>query len=422
MKTQILKFPIINELDIILVHRRAIQLCEYTGISISDRTRFATAISEICRNCIEYAKHGDIAFSIDETKEQFFIESKIEDLGPGIKNLDIILKNEHVNSNIRGVGILHSRKLVDFFNIESGPAGTKVSLGMKVPPKHPIINTLIIKGWIQHFKKNYPVSPYEEIKKQNIQLLGVTEELKLKNLEAENQIGEIKALNVQLKTANQELEDFAYTISHDLKSPINNIEALVKLLNKDEKAENHSSYLKFIDTSIQRLKGTIKGLVEIIETQNTERDIFKDVPFEQVFEFIKDQYTNEIEASAAVLKTNFKCKDIKYYEAYLQSIMQNLINNSIKYKDPERPPIIKISTMKEGDCCLLKIKDNGIGMDIDRIGDKLFKPFTRFNNKIEGKGIGLHLVKNMVEKNGGRIEVESKIGKGTTFKIYLKPY
>src|SRR5690606_19295795 len=147
--------------------------------------------------------------------------------------------------------------------------------------KHPVINSLIIKGWIQHFKKNYPVSPYEEIKRQNIQLLGVTEELKLKNLEAENQIGEIKALNVQLKTANQELEDFAYTISHDLKSPLNNIEELVRLLNNDKKAENHGAYLNFIDTSVQRLKGTIKGLVEIIETQNSERDIFKDVSFEQ---------------------------------------------------------------------------------------------------------------------------------------------
>lgn len=115
MKTQILKFPILNELDIILVHRRAIQLCEYTGISVSDRTRFATAISEICRNCIEYAKIGDITFSINESKELFFLESRIEDKGQGIKNLDEILKSEHLNSNMRGVGILQSRKLVDFF-------------------------------------------------------------------------------------------------------------------------------------------------------------------------------------------------------------------------------------------------------------------------------------------------------------------
>ncbi len=422
MKTQILTFPILNELDIILVHRRAIQLCEYTGISVSDRTRFATAISEICRNCLEYAKGGDVTFSIDETKEQFFIESEIEDQGPGIANLDDVLKNEHVNANMRGVGISHSRKLVDFFDIQTSGAGTKVCLGMKVPPKHPIINSLIIKGWIQHFKKNFPVSPYEEIKRQNIQLLGVTEELKLKNLEAENQIGEIKALNAQLKTANQELEDFAYTISHDLKSPINNIEELIKLLGNEEKAENHRTYLKFIDTSVQRLKATIKGLVEIIETQNTERDIFKNVTFEEMFDLIKEQYAGEIDASAAVLKSNFKCGEIKYYEAYVQSIMQNLINNSIKYKDPEKPPVIKISTVVEGDFCLLKIEDNGIGMDMRKIGDKLFKPFTRFNNKIEGKGIGLHLVKNMVEKNGGRIEVDSAVGKGTTFKVYLKPY
>lgn len=409
-----------NELDIILVHRRAIQLCEYTGISISDRTRFATAISEICRNCIEYAKQGDITFYIDESNSQYFIESQIEDQGPGIKNLEELLKKEHINSSIRGAGILHSRKLVDFFDIETAPTGTKVTLGMKVPHKHPVINGLIIKGWIQHFNKNFSVSPYEEIKRQNIQLLEVTEELKLRNLEAENQIEEIKALNVQLKTANQELEDFAYTISHDLKSPINNIEELIKLVNKNS-PENLDTYVNFMNISIQKLKGTIKGLVEIIDTQNAEKDIIKTIEFDQVYESVKDQYIKEIEKSAAEIKVDFKVKNIKYFEAYIQSIMQNLINNSIKYKS-EKSPIIHISTSIEGDYHLLKVKDNGIGMDMKKIGQKLFKPFARFNNKTEGKGIGLHLVKNMVEKNGGKIEVESKIGKGSTFKIFLKSY
>lgn len=102
--------------------------------------------------------------------------------------------------------------------------------------------------------------------------------------------------------------------------------------------------------------------------------------------------------------------------------MQNLINNAIKYKDNHRTLTVEVSTRKEDDYIVLQIKDNGIGMNMERIGEKLFKPFTRFNSSTEGKGIGLHLVKSMVEKNGGKIKVESEVGKGSTFNIFLKEH
>jgi signal transduction histidine kinase len=422
MKTQIIKFSINNELDIVLAHRRAIQLCELTGISLSDKTRFTTAISEICRNCLEFAKEGDIAFSIEEANNNYSIEGVIEDRGPGIKKLEEILKRQSTNSNIRGVGIIHARKLADYFNIDSSPAGTRVLLAMKVPPKHPPINNIIIKGWSQHFEKNLPVSPYEEIKKQNMQLLDVTEELKLKQIQAESQLEEIRALNGQLKKANKELEDFTYTISHDLKSPINNIELLTSLLNKSEDTEKNKTFVKAIETSIVKLKHTINGLVEIIEVQNTEKNIISTVLFETALEWSKEQYQEEIDSCHATIESNFKIESFRYYEAYLNSIMQNLINNAIKYRDDSRSPVIEVSTVKQDDFCLLTIKDNGTGMDLSRVGPNLFKPFTRFSKGTEGKGIGLHLVRSMVERNGGKVEVESEVGKGTTFKIFLKEY
>ncbi|HYG39603.1 MAG TPA: sensor histidine kinase [Cytophagales bacterium] len=422
MKTQIIKFPINNELDIVLAHKRAIQLCELTGIGISGKTRFATSISEICRNCIEFAKNGEIIFSIDETNGHFFIEAIIEDKGSGIKNLEEILKKENINANNRGVGILHARKLVELFNIQTSPDGTRVFLGMKVPPQHPPINNIIIKGWIQHFEKNIPVSPYEEIKKQNMQLLEVTEQLTLKNLEAEKQIGEIRILNNQLKMANKDLEEFAYTISHDLKAPINNIELAVSFINKQEESKDKSTYINAIDSSVKKLKYTIQGLVEIIETQNTGRDIVKEISFHEILKSVQEQYAKEIEHSGTVFKVNFEYETIKYFEAYLHSIMQNLINNSIKYRDANRILKLEATTREKEDFCLLQIKDNGIGMDMNKVGKNIFKPFTRFNKDTEGKGIGLHLVRSMVEKNGGKIEVESEVGKGTTFNIYLKEY
>ena len=124
----------------------------------------------------------------------------------------------------------------------------------------------------------------------------------------------------------------------------------------------------------------------------------------------------------ADIKTDFQVRKICYIAPYLESIMRNLFQNSLKYAHPRRRPQISLSTRKLDDQILFSIQDNGIGMNLDEVGDRLFRPFKRFTQQAEGNGIGLHLVKSMVEKNDGQIEVKSQPGSGTRFNIYLKPY
>jgi signal transduction histidine kinase len=420
MKTLLVKFDIFNELDIVLAHKRASQICDLTGINMFGKTGFITAISEISRNCIEYANSGKIAFNI--YTDTLRIEAVISDSGPGIQNLESIL-NKPLLPGSKGCGLQYSKKLVDYFNVESFESGTSITLGMKITSKSIPISKAIAKGWARFFEDEKPVSPYEEIKRQNNQLLEVTEQLKLKNLEVAEQLEEIKSLNTQLNRHNQELEDFAYTLSHDLRNPITNLNLLISIIEKSDSPEKKEEYLREFKKLINRIDYMISGLAEIIDLKNNQSSMAKAIAFEDIVKVVFEQLKTDIEECHADVICNFKIRpSIVYYEVYLHSIVYNLISNSIKYRSLKKPPKIILTTSVDGDFLLLKVEDNGIGMDLKKVGKRLFKPFNRFSTRVDGKGIGLHLVKSMIEKNGGKIVVESSPESGTTFYVYFKEY
>jgi len=110
---------------------------------------------------------------------------------------------------------------------------------------------------------------------------------------------------------------------------------------------------------------------------------------------------------------------VNYNPAYLESILLNFISNAIKYSSPERQPKITLSFFQENEDLILKITDNGIGIDLKRNGDKLFGMYKTFNNNADARGIGLFITKNQIDAMGGKVEVDSELGKGTSFKIYF---
>jgi signal transduction histidine kinase len=111
--------------------------------------------------------------------------------------------------------------------------------------------------------------------------------------------------------------------------------------------------------------------------------------------------------------------NLEVIPAYLDSILLNLITNAIKYRSPERQPIIEISTKTDGDYLVLLVKDNGLGLDLKKFKDKIFGMYKTFHNNPNSRGIGLFITKNQIEAMNGKIEVESEVNVGTTFKIYF---
>lgn len=234
---------------------------------------------------------------------------------------------------------------------------------------------------------------------------------------------EADAKNNELTKINEVLDTFVYAAAHDLKSPVTNLKLFLEMINKTDDSQKQKDYLKIIESSVMRLDNIIKGLVEVIQVQSNLQPSIKELDFSTVFSGVRQELDVFLKESNGVIEADFKhCSKIVYKEAYLVSIIRNLVSNAIKYHHPERQLFIKVLTVRENDFVKFVIKDNGIGIDLMRYGKSLFKPFKRFSKQGEGTGIGLHLIKSIVEKNGGRIEVESEPAEGTMFIVYLKEY
>ncbi|GAB3203109.1 PAS domain S-box-containing protein [Pontibacter aydingkolensis] len=233
---------------------------------------------------------------------------------------------------------------------------------------------------------------------------------------------ELSDKNKELQRINNDLDNFVYTASHDLKSPIANMEGLAALLREELQERLQESDLQILDMvqgSINKLKGTIADLAEITKVQKELHSTLEPLSFDAALEDVTSDIEGLIKASDAVIITDIQVKDVLYARKNLRSIIYNLVSNAIKYKSPDRRPSIKISTYTEGGFVVLEVQDNGLGIKKEQ-QHKLFTMFKRLHSHVEGTGIGLYIVKRIIENNGGRIEVESDLGKGTTFKVYFK--
>src|SRR6202000_868427 len=162
METPIMALDINNEMDIMLAHRRGMQFAKFSGMTLSEQTRFATAVSEICRNCVEYAVKGNIQYSIWKTGDKNSLLAVIKDEGKGIKDLEEVLSRTTTQYKGRGLGIVYAKRLADEFSIVSNSRGTTVRLKKQIPSKSAaIINNLIIQGWIKHLQNEPAISAYE---------------------------------------------------------------------------------------------------------------------------------------------------------------------------------------------------------------------------------------------------------------------
>ncbi len=225
--------------------------------------------------------------------------------------------------------------------------------------------------------------------------------------------------NERLIKANADLDNFVYTASHDLKSPVNNIEGLLNYITPELEPKKMAQMLEYLKTSVEKLKSTITDLSNIALLQKDIEDGSQDdIYIEEIFEDVKYSLTNQMRDDCPNVETDFQVKKIKFSRLNLKSILYNLISNSIKYKSPERDCRVKLSSFRENDHLILEVSDNGIGMPAG-YQQKIFKMFSRMHKHVDGSGIGLYILKRIVDNSGGTIDIQSEEGKGTTFRISL---
>ncbi|NEM97089.1 sensor histidine kinase [Pontibacter burrus] len=231
---------------------------------------------------------------------------------------------------------------------------------------------------------------------------------------------ELMFKNRELQRINTDLDNFIYTASHDLKSPVINLEGLVEVLKDDLGPNQHIAVLDRISNSITRLKSVIDDLSDIVRLQSgvTGRE---PVIIHELIDEILENLSEQIQKSNAQISVDLDEYTLEHYSRKnLRSVLYNLMSNALKYAAPDRRPEIKITAgMAEPGLLKLSIADNGLGLTATQ-KSKIFTMYKRMHTHVEGSGLGLYIVKRILENNGDRIEVESEVDKGTTFNIFFR--
>lgn len=232
---------------------------------------------------------------------------------------------------------------------------------------------------------------------------------------------QLSNLNKNLVNQNKQLEDFAHITSHNLRAPIANLKALMQMHNDAIAQQERDLYLGMVHEVIKKIDETLNDLVEVVQIRKDLNVEKEKLLFAERLQKVRDVLLVDIETSHIQITFDFDEEPmIEYPKVYLDSILQNFITNAIRYRSSERTPAVHLKTWKENDNIVLSVQDNGVGIDMERFGNKLFGFRKTFHKNKDAKGIGLFITKTQVEAMGGSIRAESHPGEGTKFIITFR--
>lgn len=264
-----------------------------------------------------------------------------------------------------------------------------------------------------------------EIMKAN-QIIGQKkEELAVENVKLNDSIieknNQLIKTNRELVQHNNDLQQFSYTISHNLRGPLASLQGLLHLFSETELGGQNRELFPHFKSSIASLDRTVRDLGNIIDVRNGLNRIRETINIKDEINHIITLLGKEFHDNHVQLKMDVPDDlVIVSVKPMVSSILNNLISNAIKYRSPERPPHITIGVSVHEEYAQLMVADNGLGIDLNIHREKLFGIYKRFHTHVEGKGLGLFLVKLQAESLGGHVEVSSKPDVGTTFRIFIR--
>jgi PAS domain S-box-containing protein len=229
---------------------------------------------------------------------------------------------------------------------------------------------------------------------------------------------ESNSITADLVQRNKDLEQFAYIVSHNLRAPVANILGLLNLGAFSPADTEGKEVLEALSLSVNNLDKVIVDLNQVLQIGSQVNEKIERVSLTALVEEIKTGISQMIQKNNAVINYNFGAIDeLLILKSYMYSIFQNLIVNSIKYRRPDDAPFISIQSKVNSNNICITFKDNGKGINMAQNAKHIFGLYKRFDKTVEGKGMGLFMVKTQVESLGGRIKVQSEPGKGTQFVI-----
>jgi signal transduction histidine kinase len=227
-----------------------------------------------------------------------------------------------------------------------------------------------------------------------------------------------------LQDAHQEIKrfmDFSFSTAYDLNSPVKNLGSLLNLLEKEGmNSSNFQPILRNAKRTTQQLESTIESLNEVNTLRERMDDPKELLSLDEQLNITVKNLKEEIASTGTSIKKDFKaCNKVIYPPLHLQKVLFHLLQNAIRYSHPERKPVIRIKSTLYQRRPILTFTDNGLGFDTIKHRNEIMKPFFRIHSHIEGSGMGLYLVKTIVDKHHGKIKIESKPKVGTRVTVEL---
>lgn len=352
------------------------------------------------------------------------LRSVFENTDLSIVLFDNELKIVSFNNNAKVLSVKNFTKKVT--------VGTSV-FGYFPKERRPTVKQAVKRVIDNHEMVEYEVS-YENIDGQldwfEVKWVGVTDKkgknvgliLTLKDI-THRKLKQVerKKITTDLIKRNNDLEQFAYIVSHNLRAPVANIKGLSDLLNSVTQSNDESfEELQALSSSINNLDDVINDLNNILQINSETNDKLETVSLTELLNEISESLNLLIDKNNVTITGDFKeIEELLTLKSYIYSIFQNLITNSIKYKQADVDPVISITSKKSWNMITIIFEDNGRGIDMAKNGPHIFGLYKRFDTSVEGKGMGLFMVKIEVESLGGTISIESELNAGTLFTINL---
>lgn len=264
---------------------------------------------------------------------------------------------------------------------------------------------------VTHLRRLYPV--FDE-KGELSMVIGYGIDITERKVMEEKQASLVK----QLSTQNTQLIDFCNIVSHNLRAPLVNISMLVEFIEESGDADEQQLFISKLRPVVENLHATFNELVESIQIKQDLEVKTEEIRLQECIDRTLEGLQTEINKLGAHIEVDFsKAPVIRYPPKYINSILHNLVSNSLKYHSPARRPSIELRTEVINKNIVLSIRDNGLGIDLNKHRDNVFKIGKVFHRHPNAKGFGLFMTKTQVESMGGNIWVESKPDEGAAFFI-----
>lgn len=428
--------------DVVLARQRARQVAELLGFDVQDQTRFATAVSEIARNAVRYAGGGRLELRVDGAAggPQVLV-ARVSDRGPGIPALDDVLAGRYVSDTGMGIGIAGTRRLMDHFTLDTKPGeGTVVELGKRLPRTAPAVDDAARGRAATALARLAPPDPLDEVQRQNRELIAALGEARSRQDEMQHLNKELEDTNrgvvalyaeldgrmEQLRRANALRAQFMSYMSHEFRTPLDSMLALTGLLLDrvdGELTEEQEKQVAFVRRSARDLLNLVDDLLDTARVDAGKiavRATRFSVP--DLFNLLRATLRPLLagETTQLVFESAGGLPPLETDEAKVAQVLRNFISNALKFTEGGE---VRVTARElDGGWMEFAVADTGIGISAED-SERVFEDFAQVDGALQrrrrGTGLGLPLSRKLAGMLGGRVDVDSEVGRGSTFTLAL---